>query len=346
MGELIRYDAACKAVAEAKSVDEVKDIRDKAEAMRIYARQANNRDLEADCGEIRIRAEIRLGEMLAEQKATVGLNTGRAGAGRPNLGGTQVEPPKDSRPTLADAGIDKKLSSRAQKLAAVPEKERENLISSYRHRVREEGKRVSMDLLKAGDKAQRRAEREAELAEATERASEALGIRQYNVILADPAWRFEPYSRVTGLDRAADNHYPTTPLQELMDLDVPGASAKDCVLFLWATAPMLLEALALMRAWGFNYKSHCVWVKDKIGTGYWFRNQHELLLVGTKGNIPAPAPGTQSSSIISAPLGRHSEKPSIVHEIIEKIYPNVPKIEMFARESRYGWDAWGNETCS
>ncbi len=92
------------------------------QAMRVYARQARNKNLEVDAAEIRLRAERRLGELIAAQKATVGLNTGRAGKGRPRLGGSLSEPPKDSIPTLAEAGIDKKLSSRAQELAAVPQR--------------------------------------------------------------------------------------------------------------------------------------------------------------------------------------------------------------------------------
>jgi N6-adenosine-specific RNA methylase IME4 len=84
-------------------------------------------------------------------------------------------------------------------------------------------------------------------------------------------------------------------------------------------------------------------VKDKIGTGYWFRNQHELLLVGTRGAVPAPAPGTQARSVIVAPRGKHSAKPVEVREMIERLYPTLPKIELFARERVPGWDAWGNE---
>src|SRR6202000_2117682 len=137
----------------------------------------------------------------------------------------------------------------------------------------------------------------------------ALPNKRYGVILADPEWRFEPYSRETGMDRAADNHYPTSDTEAIAARDVEKIAAPDCVLFLWATAPMLPQALQVMQAWGFAYKSHCIWAKDLVGTGYWFRNQHELLLVGTRGDIPAPAMGTQAKSILQAAVGRHSEKP-------------------------------------
>jgi N6-adenosine-specific RNA methylase IME4 len=188
-------------------------------------------------------------------------------------------------------------------------------------------------------KQEARAERETELAS----KQAALPQKRYGVIYADPEWRFEPWSRETGMDRAADNHYPTSELADIKARDVASIAADDCVLFLWATAPMLPQALDVMRAWGFAYKSQAIWVKDRTGTGYWFRNRHEHLLVGTKGNLPAPAPGTQWESVIHAELGEHSEKPVTVYGLIESYFPNLPKIELNARAKREGWDAWGLE---
>lgn len=153
---LIKYETACRALAEARSVDEAKAIRDKSEAIRIYARQAKNKQLEIDAAEIRIRAERRLGEMLAEQKATVGLNRGLSGS---RVSGSEKEPVKDTRPTLADAGIDKKLSSRAQALAAVPEEEFEDHIGEWRDRVAFENERVTVNLEKSGRQHQEQAEK-------------------------------------------------------------------------------------------------------------------------------------------------------------------------------------------
>jgi N6-adenosine-specific RNA methylase IME4 len=87
------------------------------------------------------------------------------------------------------------------------------------------------------------------------------------------------------MDRAADNHYPTSPLEEIKALSVLSLAAPDCVLFLWATVPMLPQALEVMTAWGFTYKSNFAWAKNRMGTGYWNRNKHELLLIGTCGSI-------------------------------------------------------------
>jgi N6-adenosine-specific RNA methylase IME4 len=142
----------------------------------------------------------------------------------------------------------------------------------------------------------------------------------------------------------AANHYPTSSLEEIKARAVPSIADDNCVLFLWATVPMLPQALEVMAAWGFEYKSACTWVKDKVGTGYWFRNQTEVLLVGTRGEIPAPAQGTQWSSAVTAPRSAHSAKPERFHEMIEAYFPTLPKIELNRRGvPREGWDAWGNE---
>jgi N6-adenosine-specific RNA methylase IME4 len=106
---------------------------------------------------------------------------------------------------------------------------------------------------------------------------------------------------------------------------------------------MLPEALKVIEAWGFTYRSGFSWHKDKRGTGYYNRNQHEHLLVATRGKIPAPAPNARVSSVIAAPRGRHSEKPAAAYELIERAFPALPKIELFARARRDGWEAWGNE---
>ena len=105
-----------------------------------------------------------------------------------------------------------------------------------------------------------------------------------------------------------------------------------------------VSALLVMAAWDFDYKSHYVWQKDKIGLGYWNREIHELLLIGTRGKIMAPAPGTQRESVIYDYRGDHSAKPECFLEMIETWYPTLPKIELNRRGApRDGWSAWGNE---
>ena len=173
----------------------------------------------------------------------------------------------------------------------------------------------------------------------------ALPNKRYGVIYGDPEWRFEPWSRKTGMSRAADNTFSTSATKVIKARDVPSIAAKNCVLFLWATIPMLLDAHEVMTGWGFEYKSHVIWEKPDLGAGYWVREQHELLLIGTRGKIPAPAPGKQWPSVVKAPRGtRHSQKPEIFAEMIEKLYPTMPKIELNrVGKPRPGWGAWGAE---
>lgn len=145
-GGLARYEAACRAIADASTVDEVKAILDTAKAMAAAARVAKNKRPEADMMGIRFRAERRLGELMADQRESVGL----APAGRPKIG--LGENPISKPITLADAGIDKNLADRARKYAAVPAEEFEERLADYRQKVTEEGERASADLLAAGDK--------------------------------------------------------------------------------------------------------------------------------------------------------------------------------------------------
>jgi ParB/RepB/Spo0J family partition protein len=188
---------------------------------------------------------------------------------------------------------------------------------------------------------ERRLLRERELAEGTKAAAEALGKNLYGVIYADPPWKFRTYSMCGQIMTSPENHYPCMELDDIKALTIPAAD--DCVLFLWATIPLLPEAFEVINAWGFTYKSATVWVKDRAGVGYWVRGQAEMLLIGTRGDVPAPGPGNQPPAVIDAPRRRHSEKPDMFAEHIERLFPNVPKLEMFARKARPGWSVWGNE---
>jgi N6-adenosine-specific RNA methylase IME4 len=326
---LIKYDAACRALADAKAVDEVKDVHDKAEALRIYARQAKNSQLEADAWEIRKRAEDRLGALSAALDKSGGGSNPQA---------TLPAEGKSKATVLREAGISTSAANRYEHFHALPADEKEQRIVKGRAAI-EAGKSAADAIINADDKAERRETRERILGG----MQAALPNKKFGVILADPEWRFEVYSRESGMDRAADNHYPTSETDVIASRPVADIAAEDCALFLWATVPMLPDALRVMEAWGFTYKSHFVWNKDKIGTGYWNRNKHELLLVGTKGNVPAPAMGTQAQSLIDAPVRLHSEKPQCFYALIEAYFPTLPKIELNARKAREGWERWGLE---
>lgn len=328
--KLIKFDAARKAVEAAVRVDEVLRIRNEAEAMKAYARQAKDDRVLAGATVLKMRAERRLGELMAEHAKRFGKTTAR-GSNR-----HKKQERGSKNPTLDEAGIDKNLAKRARSAAKVPKRTFEAQVEA----VGEEIISGAVRRVRQGDKKARRAAREENLA-ARQRA---LPETRYGVIYADPEWKFESWSEDTGSDRAAANHYPVSDIAAIRDRDVPKIAAEDCVCFLWATVPMLGEAMSVLNIWGFRYVSHFIWNKNRIGTGYWSRNKHELLLVGTRGNVPAPAMGDQWDSVIDADVGRHSEKPEVFHQLIEAYYPNLPKIELNRRgPPRDGWDAWGNE---
>ena len=335
MTALMKYDLACRALAEAATIDEVKDIFDKAEALRIYTRQAKDTKGEEDFTRIRLRAKRELGVRLIAERAA-----GRLHEGRPRKkNGSETEPLE--RIKIEDYGIDKKLSAESQDLARLPDESFQAVETKILQTIRTNDASGARKAMGTQEKKEKRAQKEKLLGE----YQSALPDKKYGVIVADPEWKFEPYSEETGMDRAADNHYPTTDTKKIKVRDVGSISADDCVLFLWVTNPMLPAGLAVMKAWGFEYKSNYCWGKDKIGTGYWGREKHELLLIGTRGNPPAPAMGTQCESLIIAPRGEHSAKPEIFLEIIEGYYPTLPKIELNRRgPARQGWDAWGNES--
>jgi N6-adenosine-specific RNA methylase IME4 len=199
-----------------------------------------------------------------------------------------------------------------------------------------------------------RAEKQAAKAEKREARERDLGARiaalpdrRYGVILADPEWKYEVWSDATGRDRSPDNHYPTSELEAIKARPVGDIAAADSVLFLWVTIPFLDAGRSVLAAWGFDYVTHLIWIKERPGeahgTGYWFWGEHEVVLVGKRGSPPAPTPGTQFPSYFVAAVGEHSEKPGNVHDIAESYFPSLPKIELNARARRPGWDAWGLE---
>jgi N6-adenosine-specific RNA methylase IME4 len=163
---------------------------------------------------------------------------------------------------------------------------------------------------------------------------------KYDLILADPPWR---YAFVNSPNRAIENHYPTMTNAEICALPVRDIAADNCVLFLWTTTAKLAETFAVVEAWGFEYVTSAIWDKEIIGMGYYFRGQHEFLLVCKRGKPKKPAEGTRPSSVIHERRTKHSKKPVKAYEILEAMYPDAKKVELFARQPRAGWDAWGNE---
>jgi N6-adenosine-specific RNA methylase IME4 len=205
-------------------------------------------------------------------------------------------------------------------------------------------------------KRSRREENLAGIARRTKAATEALagpGMPLCNLITLDPPWPHENFSAETGSDRSSDNHYAPMTWPEIEALGAKLPAAPDCMLLLWTPRPLVVTAANLLTRWGWDplRVTEMIWLKmqagnpEKIwtGTGKRLRDQHETILIAIRGNIPPALP--LWPSVMKAPVGRHSEKPRLLMEWIDRDYgPELARIEMFARPpfDRPGWHFWGD----
>lgn len=198
------------------------------------------------------------------------------------------------------------------------------------------GRRDARLIVQRDTRAQRRDEKFARLIA----PARAEGL--FSIQVSDPPWEDE-----FGFNsRAVDNHYPLMSNEALIGMapEIQRITPDHALHFMWVPPRLVLFGGQLLETWGFKYRSDFIWLKDKIGLGNWNRQQHEHLLIGRKGDFPAPAEEHRISSVISAPRGRHSEKPEIILAQIERWWPEATKIELFRRgPARPGWAAWGNE---
>jgi len=184
-------------------------------------------------------------------------------------------------------------------------------------------------------------EKKVERKETLQTKAKELPAEKFQVIYCDPPWQYNN----SGLNGSAESKYPTMEIEKLCEMNVKSITAENAVIFMWATNPLLEDALKLMKAWGFEYKTNMVWVKDKQNygkLGFYIYGQHELLLIGVKGSM-LPI-GEKPKSIITGSNTVHSKKPDCVYETIESMYPNLKYVELFARNTpRANWTKWGNE---
>lgn len=337
----VKYVAARKALAEAR-LEIAKEIHDKSIGVEVYAIRAKDAELASHAVAIKMLAQRRIGELIETMPKAKG---GGGGPGRGKKGKYLVPKKPGIFPSLAQQGINQNLAAVARAAWRLTKHDFERELAKAQRMAFAVAEGIREVIKEA--RAERHRKRKKQRAKREKIVAEniaALPQKRYGVILADPEWRFEAWSE-KGLDStSAHNHYGTSPLDEIKRRDVGSLAADDSVLFLWATVPMLPQALEVMNAWGFGYVSNFAWHKNKAGTGYWNRNKHEHLLIGTRGKIPAPADGMQFESVIVADVRAHSQKPDAVYEIIEAYFPNIPKIELNLRGApRPGWDGWGAE---
>ncbi len=165
----------------------------------------------------------------------------------------------------------------------------------------------------------------------------------YRIVFADPPWSYGDTRDGLHGYSAAQDHYPTMTIEELCAMDVKEHVTDDAVLFLWVTSPLLDECWPVIEAWGFEYKTSFVWDKVKHNVGHYNSVRHEFLLICTRGSC-IPEGGKLFDSVVQVERSnKHSEKPQEFYDIIETLYPNGNRIELFARKQHQGWAAWGNE---
>ena len=161
--------------------------------------------------------------------------------------------------------------------------------------------------------------------------------KKYKTILADPPWQEQGGGKIK---RGADRHYPLMKTEDIKNLDVGSLADDSCWLYLWVTNNFLKDGLEVMEHWGFRYVTNFCWAKDRFGIGYYFRGQHELCLFGVKGNLKPIH--RNIPSLVHAKITKHSKKPEESYEVFDRM-SHEPRIELFARTKREGWDSWGNE---
>jgi N6-adenosine-specific RNA methylase IME4 len=331
MDALARLSAATAALAEAKTLDDVKQIMDIAEAARTYARAAKL-GLEAanHAAEVKLRAERKAGELLQQLE--------RAPEGRPQ----KLDQPgivSEYRAVLTDSDIAPTTAHRWQTVATVPDDIFEEHVATVQQEQRE---LTSAGVLRLAEGIKRQ-ERVASMADAPQ-----MPPGKYRVWYADPPWQYGNAGVIGETDNYghAARHYPTMSIDELcaMGTDIKANCEDDAVLFLWVTSPLLEECFPVIKAWGFKYKTSFVW--DKVGHNFGHYNsvRHELLLVCTRGSC-TPDDKTLYDSVVSIEKSRkHSEKPEEFRRIIDSLYTWGSRIELFARTDAEGWAAWGNES--
>jgi len=323
LGPLAHFDNARRELELARTVDEVKQVRDKSEAMRLYCKQARHSlEMQNQCAEIKLRAERRAGEMLSETEK--------------NPGG-QVEhesyPSHDGRgriPKLSELGITPNQSSRWQKISEIPEDSFEDYIQTTKSKEAELTSSGALLLARDIDR-QKKIRKIEENIEKSPRLPE----QRYEVIVVDPPWEYR--LRHDQGDRRNTILYPTMANEEIGDIPIQQLATADSILWLWSTNSHLPDALEIAKGWGFEYKVLLTWVKNRIGTGYWLRGRTEHAIMAVKGHPLTKL--TNQSTVLHAPIRAHSQKPHEFYRLVETLCAGR-KIELFARENRDGWDTW------
>lgn len=310
---VLRLQEAETALGYAVSIDQVRLVMDVAAAQEVFAkRQKLGEDVIGRAHTVKSHALVRLGELLQPMEKNVGAK---------GVGKSAVLKGDHTPPTLKELGLDKKTSSVAQQLAALPAETQEAIAQRKTTIAKVRRKRKAAELRKAV----------------------SLPDAKYRVLYADPPWSYNDKADEGAVQAGgAARHYPSMKISELCDLPVAQLCEDNAVLFLWVTSPLLFESAPVIHAWGFKYKAAFVWDKVKHNMGHYNSVRHELLLICTRGSCP-PDVVELFDSVQSIERTTHSTKPEEFRTIIDTLYPHGKRLELFARREVPGWTSWGNE---
>lgn len=335
---LTHFDTMHQAIVVAHDLDEVTGIRNQAEALRQYAKQSRlsiediNRLVE-----IKLRAERRAGELLGELDRAQGQRSDL-----PAATSAQPEPKLTLKKQVEAAGLSMPQAKRWQMLSELPAPVFEQHIAE----IKDAGNELSTGAILRVVQGYRRDANRARMAEPG-----AFPAGQFRIIYADPPWQYGDSGVKSEADNyaAVERHYPTMSLDEICALSSAGRrvvdlATNDAVLFLWRTAALLPEAMAVVKAWGFTYKTEIIWHKLRHNFGNYTSVRHEALIVATRGSCLPDIDQKLPSVVEIRQTGEHSAKPEQFREMIDTLYPHGPRLELFRRGAApQGWHVWGNE---
>jgi N6-adenosine-specific RNA methylase IME4 len=292
-----------------------------------------------EANEGKIKARHKLGRLLAMFVRGTGPGRGK----KMSSGWTSF------RAYLKQLALNKTIAMDAQRIGAMPEQKLEKVLAQYRGTPDYMTYRELVIHARPFWHQEKRKDTHTRIVKGSKRVLGKLG--PFALYYWDPPWTFATHTPEM-THRMPDDHYPVMTDQEIIDIKFNGQSIeqmahKDCAMFMWCTSSNIKRAIVVMEALGFEYKTHAVWDKGKIGLGLIFRNQHEVLLYGSRGKPPKPV--KLFSSVFRYPRGKHSAKPPEIRKILEKMYPRFKeanRVEIFARGEAKGWTVLGHEAAN
>jgi N6-adenosine-specific RNA methylase IME4 len=307
---LILFERASQMLAEANTIQKAKELKDLALTAAEWAKRKGMGERAVQYARsYALDAMRRLGELLNDTPKAKG---GEYYHKNPT-GNIDVPVP----PTIAELGITKRESADARKLSEIDDNTFEDIKAN------------KTTITKVKRKLKQKEIKEMEWPKG-----------KYRIVYADPPWGYS--NTMPGYMGVQDEHYSTMSTDKICSLPVKELSFKNSVLFLWATSPILEESFYVIGAWGFKYKASFVWDKIDHVMGHYNSVRHEFLLLAIRGSCPPDVPKL-FDSVQSIKRGKHSEKPEEFRNIIDTIYPEGPRIELFSRTKHNGWDFYGNQ---